>query len=85
MTDNLVQPRRNQQEAERFFRRLVQGQNGEPLWFATAKLRSNNSAHRTVMHFGEYVRIVFATGELDTTVKKRGSCLRVRSRLLAHE
>ena len=33
--DILVQRRRNQQTAERFFRRLIKGQGGEPRWLVT--------------------------------------------------
>lgn len=38
--DLLVQRRRNQRAAERFFRRLLKGQGGEPRWLMTDKLRS---------------------------------------------
>ena len=38
--DILVQRRRNQRAAERFFRRLLKGQGGEPHWLITDKLRS---------------------------------------------
>ncbi len=42
--DILVQRRRNQREAERFFRRLLKGQGGEPRWLVTDKLRSYDAA-----------------------------------------
>lgn len=42
--DILVQPRRNQQAAERFFRRLLKGQGTEPRWLVTDKLRSYAAA-----------------------------------------
>jgi putative transposase len=38
--DILVQPRRDQRAAERFFRRLLRGQGAEPLRIITDKLRS---------------------------------------------
>ena len=38
--DILVQRRRNQRAAERFFRRLLKGQGREPRWLVTDKLRS---------------------------------------------
>ncbi len=47
--DILVQRRRNQQAAERFFRRLLKGQGDEPRWLVTDKLKSYGAAHRTVM------------------------------------
>ena len=47
--DILVQPRRNQRAAERFFRCLLKGQGGEPRWLVTDKLRSYDAAHRTIM------------------------------------
>jgi putative transposase len=47
--DILVQRRRNQLAAERFFRRLLKGQGGEPRWLVTDQLRSYDGAHRTIM------------------------------------
>ena len=47
--DILVQPRRNRRAAERFFRRLLKGQAGEPNRLVTDKLRSYGAAHRTTM------------------------------------
>ena len=47
--DILVQPRRDQHAAERFFRRLLKGEGSEPPWLVTDKLRSYAAAHRTVM------------------------------------
>ena len=49
MLDILVQPRRNRRAAERFFRRLLKGQAGEPNRIVTDKLRSYGAAHRTTM------------------------------------
>ena len=42
--DILVQRRRHQRAAERFFRRLLKGQGSEPRWLVTDKLRSYDAA-----------------------------------------
>ncbi len=47
--DILVQPRRDRHAAERFFRKLLKGQGGEPRRLVTDKLRSYAVAQRTVM------------------------------------
>jgi putative transposase len=47
--DILVQPRRDQHAAERFFRRLLRGQGKEPLRIITDKLRSYSAAMRTIL------------------------------------
>ncbi len=47
--DILVQPRRNRRAAERFFRKLLKGQGGEPWRLVTDKLRNYGAAHRTIM------------------------------------
>jgi putative transposase len=47
--DILVQPRRDRRAAERFFRRLLKGQGGEPRRLVTDKLRSYSAARRDVM------------------------------------
>jgi putative transposase len=47
--DILVQPRRDQGAAERFFRKLLKSQGTEPRWLVTDKLRSYGAAHRVVM------------------------------------
>ncbi len=44
-----LQPRRDRCAAERFLRRLLQGQDAEPRRLITDKLRSYSAAHRTVM------------------------------------
>ena len=49
MIDILVQPRRDQRAAGRFFRKLLKGQGREPQRLITDKLRSYSAAHRTVM------------------------------------
>ena len=47
--DILLQPRRDRCAAERFLRRLLQGQDAEPRRLITDKLRSYSAAQRTVM------------------------------------
>jgi putative transposase len=47
--DILVQPRRDQRAAERFFRRLLRGQGKEPFRIVTDKLRSYSAALRTIL------------------------------------
>ena len=47
--DILVQPRRDRRAAERFFRRLLKGQGGEPRRLVTDKLRSYGAARRDTM------------------------------------
>src|SRR3984893_16694802 len=47
--DILVQPRRDQRAAERFFRRLLRGQGKEPFRIITDKLRSYSAAMRTTL------------------------------------
>jgi putative transposase len=42
----LVQPRRDQRAAERFFRKLLKGQEREPRRLVTDKLRTYEAAHR---------------------------------------
>jgi putative transposase len=55
-----VQRRRNQRAAERFFRRLLKGQGGEPRWLITDKLRSYDAAHRTIMPTTKHINTVYA-------------------------
>ena len=47
--DILVQSRRDQRAAERFFRKLLRGQESEPRRLITDKLRSYGAAHRAIM------------------------------------
>ena len=47
--DILVQPRRDQRAAERFFRRLLQGQGKQPFRIITDRLRSYSAAMRTTL------------------------------------
>jgi putative transposase len=63
--DILVQRRRNQQAAERFFHRLLKGQGGEPRWLVTDKLRSYDAAHRTMMPTGNHLNHVYANNRAE--------------------
>jgi len=63
--DILVQRHRNQRAAERFFRRLIKGQVGEPRWLITDKLRSSDAAHRTVMARVEHKNHVYANNRAE--------------------
>jgi putative transposase len=47
--DILVQPRRDQRAAERFFRKLLKGQEREPRRLVTDKLRTYETARRILM------------------------------------
>jgi putative transposase len=47
--DIMVQPRRDQRAAERFFRKLLRGQGKEPFRIITDKLRSYSAAVRTIL------------------------------------
>jgi putative transposase len=47
--DILVQPRRDQRAAERFFRKLLKGQESAPRGLITDKLRSYGAAHRAMI------------------------------------
>jgi putative transposase len=47
--DILVQPRRDRDAAERFFRKLLKGQGQAPRRLITVKLRSYTAAHRRVL------------------------------------
>ncbi len=65
--DILVQPRRNQRAAERFFRRLLKGQGGEPRWLMTDKLRSYAAAHRTTMPTVEHRNHAYANNRAEVS------------------
>ena len=65
--DILVQRRRNQCAAERFFRRLLKGQGGEPRWLVTDKLRSYDAAHRTVMPTVSHSNHVYANNRAEVS------------------
>ena len=63
--DILVQRRRNQRAAERFFRRLIKGQGQEPRWLVTDKLRSYDAAHRTIMPTVNHLNHVYANNRAE--------------------
>jgi putative transposase len=65
--DILVQRRRNQRAAERFFRRLLKGQGGEPRWLVTDKLRSYDAAHRTIMPTVNHINQVYANNQVEVS------------------
>ena len=63
--DILVQRRRNQRAAERFFHRLLKGQGGEPRWLVTDKLRSYDAAHHMMVPTVNYLNHVYANNRAD--------------------
>jgi len=65
--DILVQRRRNQRAAERFFRRLIKGQGREPRWLVTDKLRSYDAAHRTIMPTVHHINHVYANNRAEVS------------------
>jgi putative transposase len=65
--DILVQRRRNQRAAERFFRRLLKGQGREPRWLVTDKLRSYGAAHRTIMPTVHHKNHVYANNRAEVS------------------
>ena len=65
--DILVQRRRNQRAAERFFRRLLKGQGREPRWLVTDKLRSYDAAHRTIMPTVPHSNDVYANNRSEVS------------------
>jgi putative transposase len=65
--DILVQRRRNQRAAERFFRRLIKGQGGEPRWLVTDKLRSYDAAHRSIMPTVCHINHVYANNRAEVS------------------
>ncbi len=65
--DILVQRRRNQRAAERFFRRLIKGQGREPRWLVTDKLRSYDAAHRTIMPSANHINHVYANNRAEVS------------------
>ena len=65
--DILVQRRRNQQAAERFFRRLLKGQGCEPRWLVTDKLQSYEAAHRTIMPTVNHINQIYANNRAEVS------------------
>ncbi len=67
MIDILVQRRRNQRAAERFFHRLLKGQGGEPRWLVTDKLRSYDAAYRTIMPTVKHINHIDANNRAEVS------------------
>ncbi len=65
--DILVQRRRNQRAAERFFRRLLKGQGREPRWLITDKLKSYGAAHRSIMPTVRHSNHVYANNRAEVS------------------
>jgi putative transposase len=65
--DILVQRRRNKTAAERFIRRLLKGQGGEPRWLVTDQLRSYDAAHGTMMPTVEHLNHVYANNRAEVS------------------
>ncbi len=65
--DILVQRRRNQRAAERFFCRLLKGQGREPRWLVTDKLRSYGAAHRTIMPTVNHINHIYANNRVEVS------------------
>jgi putative transposase len=65
--DILVQGRRNQRAAERFFRCLLKGQGCEPRWLVTDKLKSYGVAHRTMMPTVNHINQVYAKNRAEVS------------------
>ena len=65
--DILLQRRRNQPEAKRFFHRLINGLGEEPRWLVTDKLRSYAVPHRTVMLTVKHIHHVYANNRAEVS------------------
>ncbi len=65
--DILVQQRWNKKAAVRFFRRLLKGQEGEPRWLYTDKLRSYDAAHRAVMPTVNHINTAYANNRVEVS------------------
>jgi len=65
--DILVQRRRNQKAAERFFRRLLKDQSRKPRWLITDKLKSYGAAHRTMMSTVDHINHIYANNRAEVS------------------
>jgi putative transposase len=65
--DILVERRRNQRAAERFFRRLLKSQGREPRWLVTDKFRSYDAAHRTIIPTVSHINQVNANNRAEVS------------------
>ena len=90
--DILVQPRRDQCAAERFFRRLLKGQGSEPWRLVTDKLRSYGAAHRTIMptialksHTSQLDKASDRCEVLNPPLKRNDSCRSTESSRISFE
>ena len=63
--DILVQRRRHQHAADRFFQRLIKGQGCEPRWLVTDKLKSYDAAHRTAMRIVKHINPIYANHRVE--------------------
>ena len=54
---------------ERFFRRLIKGQGGEPRWLVTDKLRSYAAAHCTIMPTVHHLNHIYANNRAEISHK----------------
>ena len=62
-----MQRRRNKKATERFFRRLLKGQGGEPRWLVTDKLKGYDAAHRTIMPTGTPINRVYTNNRAEVS------------------
>ncbi len=65
--DIFVQKRRDQRAAERFFRKLMEGQGAAPRWMVTDKLKSYSAARRTTMHSVVHVTQQYANNRAEVS------------------
>ena len=65
--DSTDLPGQVKRAAERFFRRLINGQGQEPRWVVTDKLRSYDAAHRTSMPTVNHLTRVYANNRADVS------------------
>jgi putative transposase len=65
--DILMQRRGNKKAAERFFRRLLKGQGGEPRRLITDKLKSYDAAHRTMMPSVQHINATYANNRAEVS------------------
>ncbi len=75
--DILVQRRRNQVAAGRFFRRLLKGQGGEPRWLVTEKLLSDDTAHRRIVPSVNHINHVYTNNRGEVSHEPTGQRERV--------
>ena len=69
----LVQPRRDQHAAERFFKRLLRGQSKEPFQTITDKLRSYSAAMRAILGEVTHKTERYANNRIEVRISPRGN------------